>query len=153
MPLRSPRLACLAFLALLPGCQRSQPELTEHQVSVIVGSLHLTLDTDKSTYRSGEPIDLLLKLNNRSDRDTSLEFSSGQRYDFRIANVGGETAWTWSADRSFIQALGSERLPTDGALEYRERFTGQLTPGKYQVTGIITTMGAPLKASTTITVE
>ena len=144
MPLRSSLLVCLAIVALLPSCRGSQSELT---------SLLLTLDTDQRTYRSGEPIDLLLKLNNRSDRDTTLEFSSGQRYDFQLADAAGETAWTWSADRSFIQALGSERLATDGALEYRERFTGQLKPGSYRLTGLITTLGSPLQASTTITVE
>lgn len=149
-------VACLALGIALAGCERSPgPERTENQAAMVVGSLLLTLETDKRTYRAGEPIALQLKLNNRSDRDTTLQFSSGQRYDFQIADAsgGGETAWTWSADRSFIQALGTEQLAADGALEYAEPFTGRLAPGDYKVTGFITTSGSPLQASTTITVQ
>lgn len=151
-------VACLALGIVLAGCGRSPgggPERTQNQASMVVGSLMLTLETDKRTYRAGEPIALQLKLNNRSDRDTTLQFSSGQRYDFQIADAsgGGETAWTWSADRAFIQALGAEQLAADGALEYREQFTGRLAPGTYKVTGFITTLGGPLQASTTITVQ
>jgi hypothetical protein len=153
---RPSTLAYVAIAAALTACSRSaEPERTENQVGVIAGSLYLTLETDQSTYRPGEPIALLLKLNNRSSRDTTLQFSSGQRYDFQIAGAsgGGATAWTWSADRGFIQVLGSESLAADGALEYREQFTGQLGPGQYTVTGSITTMGSPLQVSTTVTVQ
>ena len=144
---------CLAILAVA-GCTRSSgPKKPENQVGVVVGSLYLTLQTDKSTYRAGEPIELVLKLNNRSDRDTTLQFSSGQRYDFQIVNESGETAWTWSADRSFMQALGSEQLAADGALEYREQVVTPLPPGRYAVSGSITTMGSPLTARTAITVK
>ena len=146
-------LTCLAIMAA-PACSRAPgPEQTENQAVVVVGSLLLTVETDKTTYRPGEPIAVQLKVNNRSSRDTTLAFSSGQRYDVQIADAAGETAWTWSADRAFMQALGSERLPADGALEYGEQFTGQLAPGNYTVTGYITTTGRALQASTTVSVR
>ena len=142
------------LFAVLNSCQRPQgPKKAENQVGIVVGSLYLTLETDKRVYRAGEPIELLLKLNNRSTRDTTLQFSSGQRYDFQIVNESGETVWTWSADRSFIQALGSEQLAGDGALEYREQCAAQLQPGTYAVNGSITTLGSPLTARTAIRVQ
>jgi len=144
----------LLALAALTSCQRPQgPRKTENQVGIVVGSLYLTLQTDKTAYRAAEPIELVLKLNNRSARDTTLQFSSGQRYDFQIVNESGETAWTWSADRSFMQALGSEQLTAAGALEYREQISTPLPPGRYAVTGSITTTGSPLTARTTITIQ
>ena len=144
----------LGILAALASCQRPQgPKKAENQVGIVVGSLYLTLQTDKISYRAGEPIKLLLKLNNRSERDTTLQFSSGQRYDFQIVNESGETAWTWSADRSFTQALSSETLAADGALEYREEVATPLPPGRYAVSGSITTMGAPVTARTVITIR
>ena len=151
----SPSLSIvLGFFAVVTSCQRPQgPKKAENQVGIVVGSLYLTLQTDKVTYRAGEPIALLLKLNNRSGRDTTLQFSSGQRYDFQIVNESGETAWTWSADRSFMQALSSETLAADGALEYREECAAPLPPGRYAVSGSITTMGSPLTARTVITVR
>ena len=115
--------------------------------------LQLTLETDKPTYRRGEPIALILTVTNRSSRDTALQFSSGQRYDFQIADSTGRTLWTWSADRSFMQVLGSERLTAGEAREHREQFTGELPPGKYAATGSITLMRSPLTASTTVTVQ
>ena len=149
------RTSCIALaLAALAGCNRPQGSTkAENQVGIVVGSLYLTLQTDKSSYRAGEPIELLLKLNNRSARDTTLQFSSGQRYDFQIVNESGETAWTWSADRSFIQALSSEQLGADAALEYREQIATPLPPGTYTVIGSITTTGMPLTAHTAITVQ
>jgi len=115
--------------------------------------LQLTLETDKRTYRRGEPIELILTVTNRSSRDTALQFSSGQRYDFQIADSTGRTLWTWSADRSFMQVLGSERLTAGEAREHREQFTGELPPGTYAATGSVTLMRSPLTASTTVTVQ
>lgn len=147
-------LACVAVFAALTACSRSAgPERTENQAQMTAGSLHLTLQTDQSTYRSGEPITLVLILDNRSNLTTTLRFSSGQRYDFQIAGASGATAWTWSADQVFIQSLGSESLAPDGTLEYREQFTGQLAPGEYTVTGSITALGSPLQVSTRVTVQ
>lgn len=115
--------------------------------------LQLTIESDKPTYRRGEPIELILKLTNRTSRDTALQFSSGQRYDFQIADSTGKTMWTWSADRSFMQVLGSERLTAGETREHREQFTGQLPPGKYAATGSITVLRSALTASTTVTVR
>ena len=115
--------------------------------------LQLTLETDKHTYRQGDPIQLILKVTNRSSRDTALQFSSGQRYDFQITDSTGRTLWTWSADRSFMQVLGSERLTAGEAREHREQFTGELAPGKYLATGSIPVMRSPLTARTTVTVQ
>ena len=153
--MRQPSLAYVAMLAALTACSGSGggPERTTNQAQMTVGSLQLTLAADQSTYRSGEPITLLLNLNNRSNLGTTVKFSSGQRYDFQIAGPSGATAWTWSADKVFIQSLGSEDLAPDGALEYREQFTGQLAPGEYTVTGSITAMGSPLQVSTKVTVQ
>ena len=115
--------------------------------------LQLTLETDKRAYRRGEPIELILKMTNRSSGDTTLQFSSGQRYDFQIADSTGRTMWTWSADRSFMQVIGSERLTAGETREHREQFTGRLPPGKYAATGSITVLSSPLTASTTVTVQ
>jgi hypothetical protein len=145
--------ALSAMVALALACRPVQPERTGDRAPMAADLLELTLETDKSTYRTGEAIDLILRLTNRSSQDTALQFSSGQRYDFQIADSTGTTMWTWSADRSFMQVLGSEPLAAGASREHRERFTGQLPPGKYAATGSVTVMRSPLTASTTITVQ
>lgn len=132
------KLHAALLLTLLTACAR--PEL------------QVELTTDKTVYRSGEPIEVTVKVSNHS-HDTALQFASSQRYDFQVIDPTGATQWTWSADRSFLQVLGSEGLRNGQSIEYREQIPAQLTPGKYQVTGMITTMGRPLQASATITVE
>src|SRR5882762_1951715 len=77
------------------GCRTPQSGSAAARVPMSPDSLQLTLTTDKPAYRAGEPIELILKLTNRSPRPAVLEFSSSQRYDFEIAE------WHWSGDRLF----------------------------------------------------
>ena len=130
----------LAILVVVAACRPSGP-------------LQVSLATDKVMYRAGEPIELTLRVTNRSSRDTVLQFASGQRYEFQIVDENGATQWTWSADRSFIQMLGSETLPAGKSLEYREEVAARLQFGKYRVIGLCTTTRRPLEASTAIAVR
>jgi hypothetical protein len=111
------------------------------------------LTTDKPVYRSGEPIELILKLVNPSRQERTLEFSSSQRYDFQISDRAGTTVWHWSAGRMFAQMLGSERLAPGATREYRERFEGRLPAGTYVATGTIPTRDTPLRATTIIAIQ
>ena len=116
-------------------------------------SLQVTLETDKPAYRAGEPVELILRLTNRSAAAKALEFSSSQRYDFKIEDSAGASVWTWSADRMFAQMMGTERLGPGESREYRERFSGQVAPGKYQATGVVTASGPALQATTSFSVR
>ena len=117
-------------------------------------SLQVTLETDKPAYRAGEPVELILRLTNRSAGAKTLEFSSSQRYDFKIEDSGGgASVWTWSADRMFAQMMGTERLGPGESREYRERFSGQLAPETYQATGTISTLGPTPRATASFTVQ
>ena len=116
-------------------------------LAMSVDSVHLTLATDKPAYRTGEPIELILKLTNRSKQPHVLEFSSSQRYDFEIEG------WRWGADKMFAQMMGTERLAPGASQEYRERFLGRLAPGTYRVTGRITAIGSTAQAVATFTVR
>ena len=117
-------------------------------------SLQVTLETDKPAYRAGEPVELILRLTNRSAEAKTLDFSSSQRYDFKIEDSGGAASvWTWSADRMFAQMMGTERLGPGESREYREEFSGTLPPGKYQATGVVTASGPALQATTSFSVR
>jgi hypothetical protein len=116
-------------------------------------TLDLTLATDKASYHAGEPIELILKLTNRSKQAIALEFSSSQRYDFEIADSSGTKVWQWSADRMFAQMLGTERLAPGESREYRERVSGSLAPGTYRVTGRITATDSTAEGTATLTVH
>ena len=60
-----------------------------------------------------------------------MTFPSGQKYDLRIWNDQGETAYFWSADKTFLLALTYDRV---GPGERTFAFTANvpnLKPGRY----------------------
>jgi hypothetical protein len=68
----------------------------------------------------GDSVRLVLHVTNPTDQPVALEFSSGQRYDFAVRTRDGTDVWRWSADKSFMQAVGSETIPPGGTLDYSE---------------------------------
>jgi hypothetical protein len=67
-----------------------------------------------------DSVRMVLHVTNPTNQPVVLEFSSGQRYDFAVRTVAGVDVWRWSADKSFMQALGSETIPPGGTLDYAE---------------------------------
>ncbi|MEZ5353619.1 MAG: BsuPI-related putative proteinase inhibitor [Bryobacteraceae bacterium] len=65
---------------------------------------------DKAIYRPGEMITARLTLRATQGAPLTLNFSSGQRFDFSIKNRAGESAYTWSADKLFPQVTGTESV-------------------------------------------
>ncbi len=106
----------------------------------------LTVTTDKTHYRLGEPVQITLTLTNRSDQQVVCYFNTAQRYDIVVSQAGREV-WRWSNDRSFAQVTGSLTLSPGQSVEYTERWNGQdnqgtpVTPGTYTITAQITSIG------------
>ena len=122
-------------------------------VEVSDPAIEVSVTTDRAAYAPDEPIAMRLNVTNRTDTSVVFHFSDGQRYDFLIQDVSGDTLWRWSADKGFIQVLGEEHLAPSDTLTYRERFEGRLPPGTYTVVGMLVATNHPLRASTTITVR
>lgn len=115
--------------------------------------VRISLTTDRVSYRPGEPVGMTLRVANDSDREVTLRFSSGQRYDFAIRDDRDVEVWRWSEDRGFVQMLGEERLPGGDELVYREEFLGRLEPGTYELVGTLTSSDQAASASTRFDVE
>jgi hypothetical protein len=129
----------------------------------------LTLKLDKQTYRPTDPIKMTLTVKNTRKETVTLEFSSGQRYDFEIRrgkDGKGEIVWQWARGRMFAQMLTSTKLEPGKTLSFTETATKErigparwtpltLAAGVYTVTAKLTTMGlAPAPSVTkTITVR
>jgi hypothetical protein len=93
-----------------------------------------------------------LAVSNPTREPVKLEFTTGQRYDFRIEDGVGKVVWQWAKDRMFIQMLGEQTIAAGATLTYREMFTGRLAPGTYRAMGTLTTLGQPMSASVAVTV-
>jgi hypothetical protein len=67
-----------------------------------------TLSTDKTTYKTSEPITFTITARNASKAVQNLSFSSGQSYDIMVRPQGQSEAdplWQWSRGRMFTQAV------------------------------------------------
>lgn len=115
-------------------------------------TLVLTVATDKLRYAPGDPITVTMAVMNRSGVAVTLNFSTGQRYDFTLKDSAGKVVWQWAAERMFTQVLGEETIVPGGELVYREQFTGRLAPGSYRIVGTLVAMDGPRSARATVVV-
>jgi len=67
------------------------------------------LVTTLSVEPAADSVRFLLQVTNATRGPLTLEFRSGQSFDFAVGD-GGRTVWTWSDDMMFTQALRSETL-------------------------------------------
>jgi hypothetical protein len=121
--------------------------------------LKLTVKTDKGSYKSSSIIHISLVLKNPTKQAVPLTFATGQKYDIILGRTSGketETVWQWSRDLMFTQMVTTTSLAAGKTMQFEATFPPKdsadikpLTPGKYTVVGIITTMGAEPKPSGT----
>jgi hypothetical protein len=69
-------------------------------------------------------VTLSFSVKNPTSAPVKVTYPSGQKYDFVVIDsTTGKSVWTWSASRTFIQALGEETIPAGGALTFVEKWT------------------------------
>lgn len=92
-----------------------------------------------------------LILNNRTEKELTLHFRSSQVYDFSIRNARGESVYTWSATRLFLQA--ETDLKIKGEEVWEEVLpTTNLPAGVYSVEGrLVNSDGRVFVASSSVT--
>jgi hypothetical protein len=119
-----------------------------------------TLSTDKTTYKSGEPVTFTLTARNAGNTAQNLNFGSGQSYDIVVRPQGqsnAEPLWQWSRGRMFTQALreitlnaGEQKTWTTTWLQTGS--AGGFVPrGQYTVSARLTANGGVEAAPLTIT--
>ena len=138
--------ALLVMAATVLGCsQREEPVQQDSVVEAEGLSAAIRVGTGEDVVR------LTLHVTNTSGAPIELEFTSGQRYDFQIAELEGgavgETLWTWSADKSFMQALGSETLAPGASLEFTEEWPTGGRRGEVVGLARLTSSSHPLQQS------
>jgi hypothetical protein len=66
-----------------------------------------------------------LTIKNYTDEPVTLNYTSGQRYDFALLDASRESLYTWSADKLFIQQLSSETIASGESVGYSEILEGE----------------------------
>ncbi len=103
----------------------------------------------QAAFRVGEPVVLVLVVQNRGSAPARLSLPTAQLYDFQVEQDGREV-WRWSAGRAFATVVTPLELPPGGSRTFRERWpqadaAGRQVPaGTYAASGSLLTGGEPL---------
>lgn len=103
--------------------------------------LYLEVTTDKTVYKSGEPIAMVLTVLNQGSKPYTAQFSSSKIFDFFLYNEQEQLVWKWSSDKMFAMSLVNRKLEPKQPQTYVVIFnqlspSGKpLEPGKYRLVG------------------
>jgi uncharacterized protein (DUF58 family) len=106
-----------------------------------LSGLSVTLSTDKTIYRAGEPVKITITATNKSRAVLDLLFGSGQSYDINITDINKKAVWHWSYGKVFTMAVRHVTLPPHKSLKYNftwkqlDNQGRRVKPGKYFVQG------------------
>lgn len=135
-------LAVLAGLGLSVGACGSEPTIESVAPTTTVtlgrtqpvpgGVVSLSVRFDQPLRSGTKPVWYLAVSNN--GQAANLTFSSGQRGDIVLLGADGSEAYRWSRERSFIQVVTTEALPTGDSLVYELRDSElAIPPGEYDL--------------------
>jgi hypothetical protein len=107
-----------------------------------------TMPVDLVTDLPGElpagEVELRFDAVNVSDQPVTLTFPSGQEGDAQLIDADGETAYTWSAARSFVQAIQERTLePGEELTVVLDADLGDVAPGTYTLELTLTVQDPP----------
>lgn len=131
------------LLAASAGCtsrstlERVYPK-NKHSIEsrVFVGELRVTFATVERSFSDKDTIPLCIQIKNMSDEVITLNYASGQRYDFAIVNSAGEQIWQWEAGRNFALVSTAVDLKVGQRQTFCENLApGFLKPGTYTIEG------------------
>ncbi len=103
----------------------------------------------QAAFRTGEPVVLVLVVENRGSAPVTLSLPTAQRYDFWVERNGQEV-WRWSTGRAFAAAVTRLELRPGERQLFRESWSQvgtdgrQVPAGTYSVRGALLTGGEPL---------
>jgi len=110
--------------------------------------LQLIVGIDAASYPPEGAMQVRLQWLNRLESPRTLEFPTSQRYDFLILDGEGGEVFRWSAERSFLQALGSETLlPGEEGLVWEEALVAPDAPGEYRLVARVESRDGEMDAS------
>jgi hypothetical protein len=82
----------------------------------------------------------VLHVTNPTAEAIQLDFSSAQRFDFEVRRADGTEVWRWSADRTFAQVVGKERVAPGETLRYEAVWRPGASTGSFTVIGQVVTL-------------
>jgi hypothetical protein len=94
--------------------------------------LGFTVALDAPSYKAAPTLDIQVRLTlrNTHSQPVTLVFPSGQRFDLRLWNDKGESVYSWSADKLFVQVFSSEPVTGERTFTFAAN-APNVAPGRY----------------------
>ncbi|MCX7745850.1 MAG: BsuPI-related putative proteinase inhibitor [Clostridia bacterium] len=77
-----------------------------------------------SCEKTADQMVLKLRIHNNSYRDATINYSSGQRFDFVLMDQNRKVIYRWSEGKAFTQALTKDTIPAGEFLEFSVKIEG-----------------------------
>lgn len=107
-------------------------------------TMPVDLVTDLDDELPAGEVELRFDAVNVSDEPVPLTFPSGQEGDAQLLDADGETAYTWSAARSFVQAIQERTLePGEELTVLLDADLSDVAPGTYTLELTLTVQDPP----------
>ncbi|MBN2235145.1 MAG: hypothetical protein JW706_08340 [Opitutales bacterium] len=145
-------LSTIAVLMALTHTQAATTDADPSAEGIRWDTLSVKVSTDNRVYEPGKPVVMMLDARNEGDAPMRLDFASGQRFDFSVLDASGNAIWTWSANKNFVQVLGTVILQPGESLRYQTDEFIAPEQGIFSVEGRITST-EPFKGQSVFGVE
>ena len=103
----------------------------------------LSLEAAKNSPGNRPMIKVVFSVKNIHAKKTyTLSFPDAQRYDIRVKDSAGNAVYTWSADKEFVQSVGTILLNASDKISFTENialgeFAAPPSPGIYTVEAVL----------------
>lgn len=121
------------------GARRTAPVNPNYSKSVFIDDLRLEIATLKREFPTSEIVPLRISVTNTGEKEATLSYPTGQKYEFSVTDSTGTEVWRWSAGRSFTQEIIIVKVkPAENYNFFGRVDAGVLEPGEYTATAWIT---------------
>lgn len=125
-------------------------DFKDFQVSIVLEPSSL------SARSPGAVVKATFSVTNIAKKTYVLSFPDAQRYDLWVKDASGKTVYQWSADKIFVQQVGTSLLNANDRISFKPQlnlseFEGGALPGVYTVEATLANY-PDLKTTSTLTV-
>ena len=131
------------MVLLCPTCDSGYPREFLPPMDGSNGALRSSI----TAVASAAGVTFTLSVTNSLAVPATLQFSSGQQFDFQVFRADGMPVWTWSADKGFTLALTSRTLAAGETVTYSATWTPTVK-GELNVVGRLVSSSHPARSST-----
>ena len=126
------------MLIICPSCEGGFPRELLPPIDLRNGALRANV----IAVASAAEVTFTLSVTNTLAVPATLQFTSGQQFDFQVFRVDGRPVWMWSADKSFSLALGSRTLAAGETVTFTATWTPTVKGELYAVGRLVSSSHA-----------